>query len=264
MKRFLRFLRKLIDVIFISQGDNKNTKDDNVEYDKKEIMEAPKLDIGSIKFHNFPENQYVRRITNKNQVVIHHTVSGKGVEGDIGWWLSQPERIATHFIIDWTGKIHQNYSTRYWGYHLGCGNAQLDAGSIAIEIDSWGALMKDDKGLFRPVRLDKKTGIYYPNKRFRSVSEDRVFELNEPFRGFTYFEKYTKEALESLRRLLVYCNETYNIPLDYTDKIWDYYEKAMQGEAGVFSHTSYRKDKSDVYPYPELVDMLKNPYKEIA
>jgi len=289
MRRFLIFLKKLINV-FYSKQDNKlgndvlkeqveqspeeidilDTADDiaaNIEETveiKEEIMETPKLDISTIIQHNFPPDQYKRAVTNKTQVTLHHTVSGKGVKGDIGWWLRDPKRIATHFIIDWEGIIHQNYSTRYWGYHLGCGDASLDASAIAIEIDSWGALMQDVNGAWRPVRWDKTKGKFSPSMHHKALGIERVHILDEPYRGFYGFEKYTDKAIESLRQLLVYCNEKYGIPIDYREDMWDLSSDALAGIPGVYSHTSYRKDKSDIYPYPKLIEMLKNPYKEVA
>lgn len=230
---------------------------------KMENMEAPKLDLKAIKFEAFPDNQYVKRITEKTQVTLHHTVSGKGAQGDINWWLSQPQRIATHFIVDHKGDLHQNYSTKYWGYHLGCGKANLDACTIAIEIDSWGPIMMDDKGKWRPVKFNKTTGKYIPNKRMKALSEDRVCILDEPFRGFSAYEHYTDAAIEKTRQILVYCEEKYNIPLKYDERIWDYHPGAMAGNKGVFTHNSYRRDKSDVFPHPKLVKMLKNPYIEV-
>ena len=35
-------------------------------------------------------------------------------------------------------------------------------------------------------------------------------------------------------------------------------EKALKGYHGVWTHTSYRTDKSDCHPQPELIEMLKN------
>lgn len=50
--------------------------------------------------HSFPTSQYVAEKTAKRQIVLHHTVSGPGVDGDIAWWMKTPERVATHFLID--------------------------------------------------------------------------------------------------------------------------------------------------------------------
>jgi len=295
MRRFLRFLKKLVAAMSPSKPDNKleddvskeqaeqsleetkeSYKDEievadeiaaNIEETveiKEETMEAPRLDIGSIIQENFPIGQYMRAITNKTQITIHHTVSGKGVGGDLNWWLSDPKRIATHFIIDWQGGIHQNYSTKYWGYHLGCGNAELDACTVAIEIDSWGGLMQDASGLWRPVRWDKAKGKFFPNMRIKAIPVDGVYVFDEPYRGFYGYEAYTDAHIESLRQLLVYCNERFGIPIDYREDMWDYCPDALAGVPGTYSHTSYRKDKSDAYPHPKLIEMLKNPYKEVA
>lgn len=54
----------------------------------------------------FPENQFIKEISKKSQIVIHHTVSGPGINGDVAWWKSTSERIATHFIIDREGEIY--------------------------------------------------------------------------------------------------------------------------------------------------------------
>ena len=58
--------------------------------------------------HNFPSSQYVNERTTKRQIVLHHTASGPGVDGDINWWMKTPERVATHFIIDWVKNTSLN------------------------------------------------------------------------------------------------------------------------------------------------------------
>src|SRR5688500_9910554 len=69
--------------------------------------------------HDFPENQYSKEITAKKGIVLHHTVSADSVSGDIEWWKSTPERVATPIIIARDGGIHQLYSSQYWAHHLG-------------------------------------------------------------------------------------------------------------------------------------------------
>lgn len=39
---------------------------------------------------------------------------------------------------------------------------------------------------------------------------------------------------------------------------FEYNELANEGGEGIWSHTNYRKDKFDVYPYPPLIEMLKS------
>jgi hypothetical protein len=39
--------------------------------------------------------------------------------------------------------------------------------------------------------------------------------------------------------------------------MWDLNDDALNGKNGIFTHVSYRADKSDMHPQPELVEMLK-------
>jgi hypothetical protein len=40
--------------------------------------------------------------------------------------------------------------------------------------------------------------------------------------------------------------------------MWEVTSKALNLEEGIFTHASYRKDKSDCFPQYELIDMLKS------
>lgn len=212
-------------------------------------MVKKKTLLDRIIYEPFPENQYYKRAEAKTQVVLHHTVSGKGLEGDLNWWLSTPQRIATAFIIGRDGTIHQNFSSKYWAHHLGVkskvfeahdiplkgNNVWLNIKSIGIELDSWGGLKEGD--------LQKVDGFveHYPNK----------------YRGYEYFETYTPKQVSSLRELLVYLCDKYNIPVGYNDDMWDVSKNALEGTPGIWSHTSFRKDKSDCHPQESLIKMLK-------
>jgi len=94
------------------------------------------------------------------------------------------------------------------------------------------------------------------NTRVAPIQNVQVYE--QGFRGFYGFEKYTDAQIEAVRELLVFWNERYKIPLDYHDDMWDISNEALAGKAGVWTHVSYRKDKSDCHPQPELIEMLKS------
>jgi hypothetical protein len=40
--------------------------------------------------------------------------------------------------------------------------------------------------------------------------------------------------------------------------MWGLSNTAIRGNKGIFTHVSYRKDKSDCHPQKELVDVLKS------
>lgn len=228
----------------------------NVSFEEKK--ELKKLNLKDIIKVDFPDNQYYRTQTTKNQIVLHHTVSGQGVDGDINWWLSTTSRIATHVIVDWEGKIYQCYSSKYWGHHLGSktsNNKALNKASIGIEIDAWGGLVEKDNRWY-PAKWDKTLKKFIPNTRAREVKN--VTKYPNKFRGFYGFETYTQEQIEVVRQLLVYWGKTYKIPLDYHEDMWDISSNALKGDSGIWTHVSYRKNKSDCHPQPELIKMFKS------
>lgn len=209
--------------------------------------------LNKIKLLNFPTNQYYRKETDKKQIVLHHTVSPVGVMGDVNWWLSDEKRIATHFIIHHNGTIYQCFNSKYWAHHIGVKreflknkgftdfwdrNVLLNKQSIGIEIDSAGGLDEDLEDVYGN-RYQKEWTQEYDN-----------------YRGFKHFEKYTEEQIKSLRELLTYLCDKYDIDKSYKD-MFEINIEALEGKSGIWSHTSFRKDKSDVHPQPELIDMLK-------
>ncbi|GEN77669.1 N-acetylmuramoyl-L-alanine amidase [Chryseobacterium hagamense] len=207
--------------------------------------------------HSFPENQYYREVTAKKGIVLHHTVSGDSVEGDINWWKSTAERVATPIIIARDGGIHQLFSSKYWAHHLGIKkahfaqfglpemNTQRNKEFIGIELDSWGGLtFKDSK---------------YYSFSGQEVAAKNVVKYEKEFRGYRFYEKYTDAQIASLKELLVYWGKQYGISLKYKGNImFEFNKRALGGESGIWAHVSFRPDKSDVHPQPELIRMLES------
>jgi len=200
-----------------------------------------------LKFVPFSADQYVPQVTKKNQIVLHHTVSDpSNSKGDISWWLQTTSRIATAVVIQDDGKVFQCFSSRLWAWHLGAGNTNLDKHSIGIEIDNWGPLTKKSDGFYN---------VY--NKKVK-LKDNELIYFKDGFRGHHYFQKYTETQLDSVGELLLLWNKRYDIPLDYNEDMWDVNERALKGESGIWTHVSYRDDKSDCFPQTELISMLKS------
>lgn len=224
------------------------------------------LDLSKIVQEGFPATQFVKEEFDKKQIVLHHTVSGEGVTGDINHWLKDPSRIATCIIIAHDGTIHQCFSSKFWGYHLGIKRQvflsfgipyqRLDKTSIGIEIDSYGGL-KEYKG--------KWYNVYdYKAKKWKNpIPEDKVVLYPDGYRGYYAFERYTKEQIQAVEDLLIFWNEKYGIPLDYNEDMFDVSVDALSGKEGVWSHTSFRSDKSDIHPQEDLIEMLKGLKKKL-
>lgn len=246
-------------------------KAERKEYEDKPLRKAEQvkpipikmaLDLSKIKILEFPENQYYKEEHPKTQVCLHHTASGRGTDGDYKTWLNDTVRIATCVIIDTDGTINQCFSSAYWGYHLGLKEytfkklgipyKPLDKTSIGIEIDAWGALTKKGDGNW----------YSYTNKL---IPKENVEEYPNGFKGFYGYEKYTPQQIQATEDLLIHWHKTYNIPLDYNTDMWNLSKNALSGQAGVWTHVSFREgnEKSDAHPQKELMEMLMNLHKKV-
>ena len=237
------------------------TMDSDKQAEKEKVVESKilaKLNLSEIISVDFPDNQYIKEQTDKKQIVIHHTVSGQGVNGDIAWWRQTADRVGTAIIIGWDGKIYQCFSSKYWAYHLGlktANNKKLNQETIGIEIDAWGGLIRTNRKWY-PAKWDENLEQFVADTRVAPIQNVQVYE--QGFKGFYGFEKYTDAQIEAVRQLLVFWSEKYGIPLDYNEDMWNISTKALSGQTGVWTHVSFRKDKSDCHPQPELIEMLKS------
>lgn len=215
------------------------------------------IELNEITQLKFPTSNYFEEETSKNQIVLHHTVSGAGIEGDYNTWLNSTSKVGAHFIIDREGKCYQTISSKYWINCLGIKvdflkslnftdyrtrNVLLNKHSINIELDNWGGLTKSNNKYFNAYNKEVKTEIAeYPKK----------------FKDYIYYEKYTNKQIETTMRLIIYLSNKYNIPLDYNENMWNVSHDALAGKSGIWTHVSYRQDKSDCHPQEELINALK-------
>ena len=222
------------------------------------------LDLKKIKQVPLSSGQYIDEEVKKVQIVLHHTAGNSSAPATIKMWDKDDRgKIATCIVISgkglskdtFDGEICQAFGSKKWGYHLGLKQdifrskgvpyKSIDPIAIGIEICNWGPLKQ------------KADGKYY-NYVDREVSVDQVCVLDKPYKGHLCYHTYTDAQIESLRQLVVYLCETYDIPKDYNESIWDIDLDALKGNKGIFTHNSVRKDKSDMYPCPRVIEMLKN------
>ena len=213
-----------------------------------------KLDITKIKQARLKESQFFAEESLKTQIYLHHTAGGGNAEAVSRYWNGNTERIATAFIIGADGLIVQCFSSKHWSWHLGVGQKEfkdqgvpyknLNKTSIGIEVCNWGY-------------LKEKNGKFY-NYVNAVVPESMVTTLDQPYKGYKHWYKYTDAQIESTRQLVVYLCETYDIPKEYRSEIFGLDTEAFKNTKGIYTHNSVRKDKSDIYPCPRMIDMLKN------
>ena len=212
------------------------------------------LDISKIKQVRLKESQYFAEESAKTQIYLHHTAGNGNAEAVSRYWNGTSDRVATAFVVGQDGLIVQCFSSKHWAWHLGISKAEfkgqgakyqnLDKASVGIEVCNWGYLKEKDGKFYN-----------YVNTR---VPDSMVTTLDEPFKGFKHWYKYTDAQIESTRQLLVYLCDTYNIPREYRAQIFSLDKEAFKGTPGIYTHNSVRKDKSDIYPCQRMIQMLEN------
>lgn len=228
------------------------------------------INLAKIRTYPFPIDDYFHEVVPKTQVVLHHTISGDGVIGDIKTWEDDPQVVGTAFIIDRLGTPWQLFSSKYWAWHLGVGKRALDSASIGIELDNWGWLIPGDGTTMQfgkkkdgsPKMVNTIAGKYYAY--YGNAVTVPMQHYPDGFRGYNYYEKYTDAQIRTAGELLLFFNRKYSIPLDYNEDMFEVSQRALNGTPGIWSHTSYRPApaKTDIHPQPEIIEMLKSLKKQ--
>jgi len=223
------------------------------------------------------DEEYIKEETKKDTIWLHHTAGGSRPDWSIDGWekdfvkdklgrpildafgKAQPLRVGTSYVIGrkssttdeniWDGKILRAFDDKYWAYHLGVNknSQELNSKSIGIEFCNYGALTLGKDGRF----------YNYVNK---PIKESEVVKLDNPFRGYEYFERYTDFQLENARKLIHYLINKHAITIEgkiYNEKWFEYDEKWFN-TGGIRSHSQVRRDKFDIFPQREMIQMLNS------
>jgi len=229
-----------------------------------DLQESRDTSLNILKFW-LPKEQYVNQVTDKKYIFLHHTAGSENPYSTIDIWSRDTRgRIATEFLIGGTslsgdtkydGEILQAFPEGYWAFHLGNADRYMQSHSVGIEICNYGYLNK----------IGEKYYTVYGNE----VNSKYVTDLGYKFRGTRYYHSYSDAQIESCRKLILYIKERDNIDiskgiLEYLKKFdpaiaFDFFNDAVEGKIrGLLTHTNVRKDKSDIYPHPKMLAMLKS------
>ena len=215
----------------------------------------------NIKEHFLPKKEYVNGKYSNDYIIIHHTAGWDDPFQVIDCWgRDSLGRVATEFVIGgqrctdgrnvYDGQIVRSYPEGNQGYHIGAsGSSYMNIHSVGIELCNMGWV---------------NNGKTYTGAL---VKQDQIVKLKEPFRGYTNWHKYSDKQLQSLRELLLYISKRDNIDLhkgiyqwikmEGVARAFEYHQDAYFGKVkGLITHANIRKDKYDVSPQPELVDMI--------
>lgn len=205
-------------------------------------------------------NQFFDEVKDKTSIFLHHTAGSNSLEA-VNWWEQTPDRVGTALLVDRNGDPLQCFEINRWAYHLGVttGTGKTTRQSVGIEIASYGFVFPEGEG------KDLKYYAYpmYPNKsRKVLIANDQVIKLDKPFRGFQYWHKYTDEQVETIVELCRYLVDRFKIKVQANlDNFWEYNADVIGKDLpGIWSHTTVRKDKFDIFPQPNLIEALKKEF----
>jgi len=204
--------------------------------------------------------QYLTTQDKKLSQFLHHTV-GTSAMSAWRWWNATPDRVGTAQMIDRDGSIWECFNPSMWAFHLGIKGDDnwQEKHSINIELVSAGPLRYEDKEFrFYPL---------WPNKtRYTVIKEEEVYAFTKPWKGFEFWHKYTDDQLESLKWLIGKNVLTFPslVVSNDIDKIFEYDPSVIEDHTpGLYTHGTVRKDKSDPFPYPPLIEALKEVQEEL-
>jgi hypothetical protein len=202
------------------------------------------------------------RTTVKTQIYLHHTAGaqlfdkGKGTVDVFNLRTALNDPASTHTVIDKGGHIEYLFDDKYVSYHAGAGRLVQDIG-LSVEITAYGF-------------LTERNGKFYSGGT--EIPRDQVataVDINgkpKAYKDHLYYHKYTPAQIASVKNLILSWSAKHKIPVKWLgQKSYDALfppnkglsQDALTGVPGLYSHNSVRKDKSDVFPQKELIEMLK-------
>lgn len=196
--------------------------------------------------------QYFPQPQTKDLIVLHFT-AGTSAAGAFSSWTTpirgRQQRVATAYLVDLDGTIHELFPPTAWAYHLGMTERneqwQHDRRSIGIEIVNPGPLKPDPKD---PSQLN-----WYPRNfgvRWCSTSEPAKYVKTPPFRGYSHFAAFPAPQVEATHALVAELAQKYRIPttIPPENKRAAYDAAYFASFRGIASHQNLRADKCDIGP----------------
>lgn len=206
------------------------------------------------------KDEYLKGPTKKEYLFLHHTAGGNNPYQVITMWNNDTRgRIATEFVLggqsvfngndDYDGTIVQAFPEGSYAWHLGDnGSEYMHSHSVGIETCNFGQI---------------KNGLTYTGQK---ADPKQIVELKQPFRGYKFWHRYSDKQIITLKELILYIanRDSIDIHKGLISEIkikgveaFEFNSDAYYGKVkGMWTHTNTRKDKVDMFPQQELIDML--------
>ena len=195
--------------------------------------------------------------------------------------------IATHTFIAQNGEIEYVFPDRFWAYNLGVissktpgtrsalskqgirnpGSNLLNKRTLSVELTALGYIqkvgdkwMQDSNNYTKKVKSGKiKLSTPYQLKNGAIIPMDN-------YKGYKYFQSYSVDQLKGLKTLLEKWGPdgerkiVWSITSDQFEDLFPPEGKvsknAFNGVSGIYTHNSFKVEKSDIMPQKELLELL--------
>ena len=206
------------------------------------------------------KDEYLVGPTKKEYLFLHHTAGGHDPYAVVKMWNNDTRgRIGTEFVMggqsvfnnndDFDGVIVQAFPEGGYAWHLGENGSQyMHTNSVGIETCNFGPI---------------KDGKTYTGQK---ANENQIVTLDKEFRGHKTWHRYSDQQILKLKELILFIANRDNIDIHkgLIEEIrkrgvggFDFNADAYNGKIkGMWTHTNTRKDKTDMFPQQELIDML--------
>ena len=210
--------------------------------------------------HFLPKGEYLEGPTKKEYLFLHHTAGWNNPYKTIdNWGKDTRGRVATEFVLggqkvndndtQYDGVMVQAFPEGGYGWHLGKNGSQhMHTHSVGIEVCNFCYVVN---------------GKTYAGTK---VDDSQIVTLNKPFRGHKVWHRYSDTQIEELKKWILWIGERDSIDIREGLPKWikqkgvdafGFNEDVYYGRVkGVLTHTNTRKDKTDMFPQQELMDML--------
>ena len=209
------------------------------------------------------DDQYFKEHTDKTNICLHHTVGGSA-KSTFDYWQSNPDRIATAYIVERDGTIYEVFDPSYWAHHLGlkmAKNILYNQRTIGIELASEGALRtghelnlqtnddKFDENYLYAFDIDVKPFKNAKKLYHRFNDTSKFYDSGIEFRGYMFFDVYDEPQTIATIALVNHLCEQFNIPkqlIPNADK-FEFDTSILTNDwKGIYTHVNVRQDKSDL------------------
>jgi len=204
--------------------------------------------------------EYIKGPIKNEYIFLHHTAGNNNPFACVDMWNKDDRgAIGTEFVLGgqsvftgndlYDGTVVQAFPEGAYGWHLGDnGSEYMHKHSVGIEVCNFGPI---------------KDGKTYTGQKANPL---QIVELKESFRGHKTWHRYSDKQLLVLKDLILHIADRDDIDISKGliseikkngAKGFEFNSDAYYGKVkGMWTHTNTRKDKSDMFPQQELIDML--------